>query len=60
MNRYTLNISFNTKPFEVSNNIVESVKTMKEALSYTGLIDDTVKKALIRDLVTGKVIWLKR
>jgi hypothetical protein len=59
MERYTINISFKTKMFEASNNIVEKVKTLKEAMSYKVLIDRTVDKALIKDNVTGKVTWLK-
>jgi|TARA_B110000483_G_scaffold214521_1_gene264434 hypothetical protein len=59
MERYTINISFKTKMFETSNNIVEKVKTLKEAMSYKVLIDETVNKALIKDNVTGKVTWLK-
>jgi hypothetical protein len=45
--------------FENVNNIVESVKTLREAMSYKNLIDETVNRALIKDNVTGKVIWLK-
>lgn len=41
-------------------NVVEKVKTMKEAMSFKDLIDDTVDKALIKDNVTGKVTWLKK
>jgi len=59
MERYTINISFKTKMFENVNNIVESVKTLREAMSYKNLIDETVNRALIKDNVTGKVIWLK-
>jgi hypothetical protein len=59
MERYIINISFKTKMFETSNNIVEKVKTLKEAMSYEDLIDETVNKALIKDNVTGKVTWLK-
>ena len=59
MNRYTINISFNSERFETTSNIVEKVKTMKEAMSYKELIDETVKKALIKDNVTGRVTWLK-
>jgi hypothetical protein len=59
MERYTINISFNTEMFEESNNIVEKVKTLKEAMSYKDLIDSTVKKALVKDNVTGKITWLK-
>ena len=60
MERYTINISFKTEMFEKVNNIVEKVKTMKEAMSFEDLIDDTVDRALIKDNVTGKVIWLKK
>ena len=59
MERYTINISFKTEIFETVSNIVEKVKTLKEAMSYKDLIDETVKKALIKDNVTGRVIWLK-
>ena len=59
MERYLINISFKTEMFEKVNNIVERVKTMKEALTYSELIDETVDKALIKDNVTGKVTWLK-
>jgi hypothetical protein len=60
MERYTINISFNTNFLEKASNIVENVKTYKEAISYQSLIDETVNKALIKDNVTGKVIWLKQ
>lgn len=60
MERYTINISFKTEMFENVNNIVEKVKTMKEAMSFKDLIDDTVDRALIKDNVTGKVTWLKK
>jgi len=60
MKRYTINISFNCTSFEVSNNIVEKIKTMREAMSYKDLIDSTVNRALIKDNVTGKVTWLKK
>lgn len=59
MKRYTINISFVCERFETVSNIVEKVKTMKEAMSYKELIDETVKKALIKDNVTGQVTWLK-
>jgi len=59
MERYTLNISFVRKRFETVPNIVEKIKTLKEAMTFETLIDETVDKALIKDNVTGKVIWLK-
>ena len=59
MERYTINISFKTEIFETVSNIVEKVKTLKEAMSYKDLIDETVNKALIKDNVTGRVTWLK-
>ena len=59
MERYTINISFKTEMFETVSNIVEKVKTLKEAMSYKDLIDETVNKALIKDNVTGRVTWLK-
>lgn len=45
--------------FEFTDNIVENVKSKREALLYSNMIDETVKKALIKDNVTGEVIWLK-
>ncbi len=45
--------------FEKVSNIVEKVKTLKEAMTYKDLIDETVDRALIKDNVTGKVTWLK-
>jgi hypothetical protein len=60
MERYTINISFKCGMFEKSDNIVEYVKTKREVLSYSTMLDDTVDKALIKDNVTGKVEWLKK
>ena len=57
--RYTVNISFKREMFEKVSNIVEKVKTLKEAMTYKELIDETVDRALIKDNVTGKVTWLK-
>ena len=57
--RYTVNISFKKQMFERVSNIVEKVKTLKEAMAYKDLIDETVDRALIKDNVTGKVTWLK-
>ena len=57
--RYTVNISFKKQMFDKVSNIVEKVKTLKEAMTYKDLIDETVDRALIKDNVTGKVIWLK-
>ena len=57
--RYTVNISFKKQMFERVSNIVEKVKTLKEAMTYKDLIDETVDRALIKDNVTGKVTWLK-
>ena len=57
--RYTVNISFKKQIFEKVSNIVEKVKTLKEAMTYKDLIDETVDRALIKDNVTGKVTWLK-
>lgn len=37
-------------------NIVEPVKTLKEAQGYKSLIDNTVAKACIVDRVTNKVV----
>jgi hypothetical protein len=57
--RYTVNISFKKQMFEKVSNIIEKVKTLKEAMTYKDLIDETVDRALIKDNVTGKVTWLK-
>ncbi len=57
--RYTVNISFKKQMLEKVSNIVEKVKTLKEAMTYKDLIDETVDRALIKDNVTGKVTWLK-
>ena len=57
--RYTINISFKKQIFEKVSSIVEKVKTLKEAMTYKDLIDETVDRALIKDNVTGKVTWLK-
>jgi hypothetical protein len=57
--RYTVNISFKRQMFEKVSNIVEKVKTLKEAMTYKDLIDETVDRALIKDNVTGKITWLK-
>lgn len=56
MLRYTLHISF--KDYYCKD-IVEPIKTLKEALSYSDLIDNTVVKAFIKDNVNGEVITLK-
>lgn len=45
--------------FEKVSNIVEKVKTLREAMTCKDLIDETVDRALIKDNVTGKVTWLK-
>ena len=61
MERYIVNISFKVNEFfEKPSNIVEKVKTLKEAMSFESLIDNTVDKALVKDTVTGKIIWLKK
>ena len=59
MERYTINISFKREMLDKGTNIVEKVKTLKEAMSYKELIDDTVERALIKDNFTEKVTWLK-
>ena len=58
--RYTVNISFKKQLHERVGNIVDKVKTLREAMTYKELIDDTVEKALITDNVTDKIIWLKQ
>lgn len=57
--RYLLNISFKQQISDKASNIVELFKTKKEAMQYSELIDETVDKALLKDNVTGKVVWLK-
>lgn len=59
MDRYTVNISFKQKMFERVENIVYTCKTLKQAEEARSLIDNTVDRALIKDNVTGKVIWIK-
>jgi len=60
MERYIINISFKWEGIErPPENIVQPVKTMREAMSYAELIDDTVDKAAIKDRVTGNIKWLK-
>ena len=62
--RYTVNISFKNGikyGFDRVENIVEPVKTLKEAQDFKEIIDDTVDRACIIDNVTGRVIeWWKR
>jgi hypothetical protein len=48
MERYTINISFNNQIFEKTSNIVEEVRTLKEAMSYVDLMYSAVKKSLIK------------
>lgn len=62
--RYVVNISFKgftEVGFKKVENIVEPVKTLKEAKEYKALVDDTVAKACIVDKVTGKVVewWVQ-
>ncbi len=58
--RYIINISFKWDNLKrPPKNIVEPVKTLREAKSYDSIIDDTVDRALIKDTVTGKIHWLK-
>ena len=60
MDIWTINISFNQGFYERVDNIVAHEKTLIMAKKYADLIDDTVDKALIKDNVTGKIIWLKK
>ena len=59
MDRYIVKISFKQKMFERVTDIVYTCKTLKQAEEASSLIDNTVDKALIKDNVTGKVIWIK-
>ncbi len=52
MLRYTLIISFKDKRIK---DLIQSFKTLKEALPYKTLIDDTVNKAVVIDNVNNKV-----
>ena len=57
--RYVVNISFKQDVSFMSKrieNIVEPVKTLKEAQEYKSLIDNTVAKSCIVDRVTNKVV----
>lgn len=38
------------------NSIIEKIKTLKEAESYSGAIDETVESSFISDNVTGKLV----
>jgi hypothetical protein len=62
MKRYTINISFN-QPLVLgakrTETIKEDFKSLHEACKYRDIIDDTVNKALLKDNVTGNVIWWK-
>ena len=62
--RYVVNISFKgftEVGFKKVENIAEPVKTLKEAQEYKALVDDTVSKACIVDMVKGKVVewWVQ-
>ena len=52
MLRYTLIISFKDKRIK---DLMQSFNTLKEALPYKTLIDDTVNKAVVIDNVNNKV-----
>lgn len=54
MNRYTIKITF--KSLTYTEPLVEEVKTFREALSYTDMIDDTVQTGTVTDNVTGNVV----
>lgn len=53
--RYTVNISF----YGSNESIVDKCRTKSDADEWRGMIDDTVKKALIKDNASGKIEWLK-
>lgn len=56
--RYTVNISF---VFPQYSNIVEPVASLNEAMQYKGMLDDTVKDAVIIDNINQRVVvWLKK
>ena len=57
--RYTVNISFKVKIFETIDDIIYDVKTLKSAMDFKNIIDDTVSVAFIKDNTNGKIIWLK-
>ena len=50
--RYLITIEFykSSKPFG------QHVKTLKEAMTYKEMIDDTVSKAIVLDRLTGKIV----
>lgn len=61
--RYTVNISFKqglSLLGKRTENISEPVKTLKQAREYKSILDNTVKKACIFDMVTNKVVewWI--
>ncbi|WP_372937550.1 hypothetical protein [Seonamhaeicola sp.] len=55
--RYTVNVSFKKQIDKKVDVLFEGCKTLKEAISYKSLIDETVDKFIIRDRVSGKIIF---
>jgi len=58
MKRYTVTINFIFNKTGNVKSIVENVKTLKEALSYKDILDETVSTARIKNNVTGRIKWL--
>ena len=58
MKRYTVTINFIYNKTGNVKSIVENVKTLKEALSYKDILDETVSTARIKNNVTGRIKWL--
>lgn len=54
--RYTVNILF----YNSSENIVAHCATRSEADSWEEVVDESVKKASVRDNASGKVEWIKK
>ena len=57
--RYLINISFIHSAIETRQTptLVERTKTLKEAQDIISMIDETVKKAFIQDLVNNKMVF---
>lgn len=56
--RYLVRIEFKEKEYSLKPiaPIVEQVKTLREALSFESIIDDTVKSASVTDKVTNRIV----
>lgn len=58
--RYTIEIVFQQNNERVTEDIITSEKTLRDANSWQQLVDTTVKKASLTDNTNGKVIYWKQ